>query len=113
MKKKFSLIFYVLFWALADIFELYCLIALHDDLFSVVAGGLVVLIATYLMLDTMIEWHREEKKHYMNEVITKQNEAIAELTRQIQEIEKYQKALYVYTKRSLQSHTDGKNSNNK
>lgn len=52
--KKRSYIFYTLFFIIAVLFEMYCFLELRKDLISIVCGGLVVLIAGFLLVDVIV-----------------------------------------------------------
>jgi hypothetical protein len=84
MKKGNSFIYFGMFFITAFIGEIYCLLEFRDDVINIVGVGIVLMIASYLWLDSI------------RSIFIKEMEQIDD---KVKNVEKLQKAIYVLTKR--------------
>ncbi|BBF44593.1 hypothetical protein lbkm_3307 [Lachnospiraceae bacterium KM106-2] len=100
MRKKIKIIFYSLFFMTAAIFEVYTLLELRQDMVSLLCSSMVMLIASYLFLDMIIDCYREQRRLFIEMAEHK------ELHKDLQELIKYEKALLVINKKILDQKED-------
>lgn len=88
--------FSTLFFMASIMLEIYCFLELREDIISVICGGGVVLIAGYLFIDTLPFDVMREKEIYYGKSL----EYEEKISKEITEILKFQKALYVLNKKA-------------
>lgn len=98
MKKRSGLQFYILFFIACIIMETYCFLELRDDLITIVAMSIVVLISAYLVLDGIRARLRE-----IRVTLEKNRLSIENLEKKLEYIEKLEKANYIYHKKNYDS----------
>lgn len=84
MKKGNSFIYFGMFFVVSFIAEIYCLLEYREDMVNIIGVGIVLLIATYLWLDTI-------QSTFIKEV--------EQIDNKVKNVEKLQKAIYVLIKR--------------
>lgn len=100
MLKKIMNIFFVLFFIASIIFERYCLLECSDSPSIVICGGLVVIIAAFLFIDVLVSVYTTERDYILSKREEQQQAAVAALQKELNELLKYEKALYVVTKKN-------------
>ena len=73
--KKVANIFYTLFFIASLIFEGYCLQKFESDYVTIIGGGAVVLIASYLFIDVWISVYERESDRFLD--AARQRESLA------------------------------------
>ena len=73
----------------------------HDDVATMICASIVMLIASFLFLDVLISVYKEEKKDFLAKAQERQDRATEEIKKSLDEIIKYEKAIYVVNKREL------------
>lgn len=86
MKKQRGIIYYGIFFLVALLGELYCLLEYREDVINIVGVGIVLLIAAYLWLDSIMGF-------YLNRV--------KEMEDRLERMEKIQKAIYITNKKIM------------
>ena len=84
MKRGNSFIYFGMFFVAAFIGEIYCLLVFRDDVVNIIGVGIVLMIASYLWLDSI-------RSIFLKE--------IEQIDDKVKNVEKLQKAIYVLTKR--------------
>lgn len=112
-KKGNQLGLYSVFFIASVLTELYCLLQFRDDYIVVIGIGAVVLIATYLLMDSFCSEYglngkgrtkdKEEQEDAIEELRNKKG--LKQLLERVEEIGKIQKALYVSNKKIEESLT--------
>ena len=99
--KKLMNMFYCVFFMAAMIFLIYCLAEYREDLATMICATVVMLIATILFIDVLVSVYKAEKEDYLERAQARQDNANKELKKELDEILKYEKAIYVISKREL------------
>lgn len=100
MLRRITDIFFVLFFIASIIFESYCLLECSDSPVIVICGGLVVIIAAFLFIDVVVSVYTREREYILERQKEQQDHAVKMLRKELDEILKYEKALYVITKKN-------------
>ena len=103
MLKKITNVFFTLFFLASVIFEAYCLLECGDSVLIVVCGGLVVLIAAFLFIDVLVSIYTTERDYMLEQQRENYNQAAELIHNDLNELLKYQKALYAVTKKQEKS----------
>lgn len=101
--KKVANIFYTLFFIASLIFEGYCLQKFESDYVTIIGGGAVVLIASYLFIDVLISVYERERDRFLEAARQRESLAIKEVREEMLEMQKFQKALYISGKRQTET----------
>lgn len=99
--KKIANMFYSIFFVAATIFLIYCFAEFRQDVATMICASIVMLIATFLFIDVLIGIYQAEKKDILEKMQERQDATSAELKKSLDEIIKYEKAIYVVNKREL------------
>lgn len=100
MKKRINIIFFSICFIAALIAEAYCILVLDGDLFSVVGIGAVVLITSYLLLDSIqskLVQSRDNARRYLDLIYSEESQKWNE---RYTELLNMHKATYTATKKS-------------
>ncbi|MDO5518873.1 MAG: hypothetical protein Q4G58_00125 [bacterium] len=103
MLRKIANIFFTLFFVASIIFEHYCIRECGDSALIVVCGGLVVIIAAFLFIDVLVSVYTRERDYILEKQKEQNEAAVKGLREDLQELLKYQKALYVVAKKNEKS----------
>ena len=103
MLRKIANIFFTLFFIASIIFESYCILECGDSVIIVVCGGLVVVIAAFLFIDVLVSVYTRERDYILEKQAEQQKETAMIIGKELQEVLKYQKALYAVTKKNEKS----------
>ena len=99
--RKIANMFYSIFFVAAIIFLIYCFTEFREDIPTMICATIVMLIATFLFIDVLVSIYQAEKKELLEKAQERQDEATKEIKKTMEEILKYEKAIYVVNKREL------------
>ncbi len=99
--KKLANMFYSVFFVASIIFLVYCFIEFREDLATMICASIVVLIAAFLFIDVLVSVYKQEKKDFLEKAQQREDATTAEMKKYLNEILKYEKAIYVVSKREL------------
>jgi hypothetical protein len=100
MKKRINIIFFSICFIASLLAEAYCILVLDGDLFSVVGIGLVVLITSYLLMDSIqskLAQSRDNIRSYLDLIYSEESQKWNE---RYTELLNMHKATYTATKKS-------------
>lgn len=103
MLRKIANIFFTLLFVASIIFEGYCITECGDSILIMVCGGLVVIIATFLFIDVLVNVYTTERDYILAKKKEQQEEAVKAISDDLKEMLKYQKALYAVAKQNQKS----------
>ena len=109
--KKIANMAYSVFFVAAIIFLIYCFAEFRDDVATIICATIVMLIATVLFIDVLITVYKAEKKDILEKMQERQDAERAELSKLLNDVLKYEKAIYVVNKRALDEMNQQKNNN--
>ncbi len=99
--KKIANMFYSIFFVAAIIFLVYCFAEFREDIATMICATIVMLIATFLFIDVLVNIYKAEKKDLLEKTQERQDAFNKEISKTMEEILKYEKAIYVINKREL------------
>lgn len=99
--KKIANMFYSIFFVAATIFLIYCFVEFRGDVAIMISASVVMLIASFLFIDVLVTVYKQEKADLLEKAKERQDATTAEIKKNLEEIIKYEKAIYVVNKREL------------